>query len=156
MPARPVPRRCPVIRTRGASARAPNNGPGASRSPDLARLLPLWPHEIADTSPDGRARLISRLERALRAERQRGIAGHWTYDLARHVALLNAYRAEVAAARLVSNALERTIRTREPTISRAAYRGPSSSRGRSERARNSGLPSGNHGEGPTSPGIPQE
>ncbi|CAN1725104.1 protein of unknown function [Hyphomicrobium sp. 1Nfss2.1] len=34
------------------------------------------------------------MRRALRLERQRGIAGHWAYDLARHAALLNAYRAE--------------------------------------------------------------
>jgi hypothetical protein len=33
----------------------------------------------------------------LRVERQRGIAGHWTYDLARHARLLRAYRAETTA-----------------------------------------------------------
>lgn len=63
----------------------------------LARLLPLWPHELADTSLAGRRRRVALLRRALRAERQRGIAGHWTYDLGRHWALLRCYRAEVAA-----------------------------------------------------------
>jgi hypothetical protein len=36
------------------------------------------------------------MRRALRIERQRGIAGHWAYDLARHAQLLSAYRAETA------------------------------------------------------------
>jgi hypothetical protein len=63
----------------------------------LGRLLPLWPHELADESPQGRLRVVARLRRALRAERRRGLAGHWTYDLARHVELLRLYRAEAAA-----------------------------------------------------------
>jgi hypothetical protein len=50
-------------------------------------------------SPAGRAHVIAALERALRAERRRGLAGHWTYNLARHMQLLRAYRAETAAAR---------------------------------------------------------
>lgn len=65
---------------------------------DLPRVLPLWPDEIADTSAAGRLRLLAMLRRALRAERQRGIAGHWSYDLARHRNLLEAYRAEASAA----------------------------------------------------------
>jgi hypothetical protein len=71
------------------------------RKRDLPRLLPLWPHEVADDSHAGRLRLLARLRRALRLERQRGLAGHWTYDLARHVQLLAAYRAEVAACMLI-------------------------------------------------------
>jgi hypothetical protein len=43
------------------------------------------------------ARLLAKLRRALRAERQRGLGGHWAYDLARHAQLLRAYRAETAA-----------------------------------------------------------
>lgn len=71
---------------------------GYDRRRDLPRLIPLWPHEIADDTPQGRARLIARLRTALRAERRRGLAGDWTYDLARHRNLLRAYRVEVAAA----------------------------------------------------------
>ena len=37
------------------------------------------------------------MERALRAERKRGRAGHWAYDLARHAALHRAWIAERAA-----------------------------------------------------------
>ena len=66
------------------------------RSRDLPPLLALWPWEIEDMTPDGRQRLVARLRRALRLERQRAIAGHWTYDLARHARLLAAYRSEVA------------------------------------------------------------
>jgi len=43
-----------------------------------------------------RLRIIARLRKALRAERRRGLAGHWAYDLARHVELLRLYRAEMA------------------------------------------------------------
>jgi hypothetical protein len=60
------------------------------------RLLPLWPHEVADRSPAGRRRVLSLLRRALRAERKRGLAGHWSYDLSRHAQLLALYRAECA------------------------------------------------------------
>ncbi len=73
------------------------------RARDLPRLLPLWPHEIEIASIAEHARLLARIRRALRMERQRGIAGHWTYDLARHAQLLSAYRAETAAySRLLS------------------------------------------------------
>jgi hypothetical protein len=70
--------------------------PRYSRSRDLPRLVPLWPREIEDESEDGRRRLVAKLRRALREERRRGLAGHWAYDLARHAALLRAYRAELA------------------------------------------------------------
>jgi hypothetical protein len=59
--------------------------------------LPLWDWELITPSEAEHARLLARLRRALRAERQRGLSGHWTYDLARHAQLLRAYRAEVAA-----------------------------------------------------------
>lgn len=64
---------------------------------DLAALIPIWPHELADRTHGGRLALLSRLRRALRSERQRGIAGHWAYDLARHARLVAAYRVEIAA-----------------------------------------------------------
>lgn len=67
------------------------------RARELARLVPLWPSEIADTSREGRARLIAKLEQALKAERRRGRSGHWTYDLARHAALVRIWRRERAA-----------------------------------------------------------
>ena len=66
------------------------------RARDLPRLLLMWPEEIADDTHEGRIRVIKKLRRVLRQERQRGIAGHWTYNLARHMALTRAYRHEVA------------------------------------------------------------
>ena len=65
----------------------------------LGRLLPLWPHELEDESVPARLRIIARLRKALRAERRRGLAGHWAYDLARHVELLRLYRAEMTVLR---------------------------------------------------------
>ncbi|MGZ5914772.1 MAG: hypothetical protein ACXWJU_05530 [Hyphomicrobium sp.] len=70
---------------------------GYERARDLPKLLPLWELELATPSEAEHARLLARLRRALRAERLRGLSGHWTYDLARHAQLLRAYRAEVAA-----------------------------------------------------------
>lgn len=73
------------------------------RGTDLPKLVGLWPHEIADTTLKGRARLIAKLKAALRAERLRGLSGHWAYDLARHYQLLAAYKYEVAALAEISN-----------------------------------------------------
>lgn len=63
----------------------------------LPRLIAVWPSELSDTSSAARARLLAMVRRALRAERRRGIAGHWTYNLARHGELLAIYRILVAA-----------------------------------------------------------
>jgi hypothetical protein len=60
----------------------------------LPSLLPLLPAEIADGGEAMRRRIVGRLARALRAERMRGRAGHWSYDMNRHIALLQAYEAE--------------------------------------------------------------
>lgn len=64
------------------------------RRRDLPVLLPMWPAELDDDSEVGRARVIARLRNALRAERRRGLAGHWTYDLGRHANMLRALSAE--------------------------------------------------------------
>jgi hypothetical protein len=65
------------------------------REEQLPRLIGLWPQEISDDA-GGTAVILGRLRRALRAERQRGRAGHWAYDLNRHAALLEAIRQETA------------------------------------------------------------
>lgn len=70
---------------------------GYLRARDLPGLLPLWPREAEALRPADHARLLARLRRALRGERQRGLGGHWAYDLSRHAQLLRAYRAEMAA-----------------------------------------------------------
>ncbi len=66
------------------------------RARDLPPLLVLWPAELSDASARGHLALLTKLRRALRRERKAAIAGHWTYDVARHAALGKAYRAEVA------------------------------------------------------------
>jgi len=69
---------------------------GRERAKALTRLLPLWPAEIEAEDEAAAARIMMMLERALRAERQRGRAGHWCYDMNRHVALARALRTERA------------------------------------------------------------
>jgi hypothetical protein len=49
---------------------------------------------INSEAPEAARAVVREIGWALRAERAR--AGHWTYDLNRHVALLIAYRAETA------------------------------------------------------------
>jgi hypothetical protein len=78
------------------------------RASELASLLPLWPHELADETVAGLQKRLAILRRALRAERCRGLAGHWTYDLARHSALLRCYRREVAALAVLSATVKAT------------------------------------------------
>jgi hypothetical protein len=66
------------------------------RARHLPRLLPIGPEEIGDTSRLGSRKILLRVARALRAERARGRAGHWTYDMNRHIGLIQAYRAELS------------------------------------------------------------
>jgi hypothetical protein len=88
-------------RTKPTSYRAGSAAPMPrqehERRAAVSRVIALWPHELDDSSHAGRQRVVAKLRRALREERRRGIAGHWSYDLARHVELLRVYRQELAA-----------------------------------------------------------
>lgn len=64
------------------------------RERQLPRLIAADPTSLDDRSVAGAQAILSRLRRALRAERRRAKAGHWTYDLNRHIALRQAYAAE--------------------------------------------------------------
>ncbi len=66
------------------------------RTRHLPALLALWPSELADMSALGTNRIIKQLEIALMAERRRGRARHWCYDLNRHLALVSALKGEKA------------------------------------------------------------
>lgn len=76
--------------------RAPAVFAADARIRRLCRLVPLWPSEIASSEPAQAERVVAALERALRAERRRGRAGHWSYDMNRHTALSRALRDERA------------------------------------------------------------
>lgn len=90
----------------------------AMRAPDLetiitsgeaaygrARILPrLIPVSVDTAALDDLAtaeRIVGLLQRAVRSERTKGRAGHWTYDLNRHLGLIQALRAETATLRLL-------------------------------------------------------
>jgi hypothetical protein len=88
---------CVVSRKIGAMKNAAEQSiefDDAERVRELSALLPLWPKDLLDTTLAGRRRVAAAMERALRAERRRGRAGHWAYDLARHAALLRAWKRE--------------------------------------------------------------
>ncbi len=83
-------------RARWAIERAISAGAAAyKRERDLPALIRLdhLPEEPL-ASQANIAAIVKRLARALRAERQRGASGHWTYDLNHHIALRQAYVAE--------------------------------------------------------------
>ncbi|MBY6241677.1 hypothetical protein [Methylosinus sp. Sm6] len=63
---------------------------------------------IAAETPEACRLVLHEIERALRGERAR--AGHWTYDLDRHIGLVVAYRAEQARAERIA----RHARRRRP------------------------------------------
>ena len=140
------------------------------RARDLPRLVPMWPGELEPMTPEKHHRLVQRLRRALREERRRGIAGSWTYDLARHARLYAALQAEMAAMgpplsswatatfrNTPARDLERApIRAPEAgsiaafrDITRDAYRGPSSSPAASGLPHSSAPPSDSRGEAAT-------
>jgi hypothetical protein len=87
----------PAVEDAARSALAPLVANGAviyDRQRHLPRLFSISEIEIADQSRKGTRAILARIARALRSERNRGRAGHWTYDLNRHIALAQAYAAE--------------------------------------------------------------
>ncbi|PTW57689.1 hypothetical protein C8N35_110168 [Breoghania corrubedonensis] len=102
--------------TRGAQSEAARHE--ALRLRTLARLIGAEPGE----GESAQRAVVARLAKALRGERRRGKAGHWTYDLNRHIALLQAYRAERA---LLPGAVQgRADGTYPPPPGRHASAGP--------------------------------
>ena len=67
---------------------------GWDRARMLPRLIAIAPEEVADDSREGHRVVVGRLVRALRGERERGRAGHWSYSLDRHFGLVLALAAE--------------------------------------------------------------
>jgi hypothetical protein len=64
------------------------------RERDLPRLVRIEPRTPGTETIADVETIVARLERALRAERNRARSGHWTYDLNRHIALRQAHLAE--------------------------------------------------------------
>ena len=160
------------MRSRAAASIAAATAAGVEayvRQRHLPRVLPVGPDEIADESIAGRRRIVTRLARALRAERNRGRGGHWTYDLNRHIALRQAYQAE---RRWLDCQTRGAVHAKPPEVAPpavervqpdlgvrtsggAAARGPSSWPAPSGPRHNSGQPSDSRRPDPTFPGNPR-
>lgn len=86
------------VRAAGAALRAALSERAVDDSYDRRRVLPrliaIDPSELERGGATLDKDIRRRLARALRAERRSGLAGHWTYDLNRHLALLQAFAAE--------------------------------------------------------------
>lgn len=59
----------------------------ANGAGDAVQLLPLWPRDLGNRTAEGRKKLVAVIERELRKERQRGIAGSTAYNVSRHAKL---------------------------------------------------------------------
>lgn len=86
----------PAVVAHAALAQAIDSG---ARSYERARILPrLLPHismsDLVCAKPETGRRIVLQLVRQLRDQRRRARVAHWTYDLNRHIALAQAYRAE--------------------------------------------------------------
>jgi len=81
---------------RSAHAFSADRAERYDREAELPKLIGLWPHEVRDPAVGAVERIVKLLRKALRAERRRGQAGHWTYDLTRHLALSDALKKEEA------------------------------------------------------------
>ena len=60
----------------------------------LPRLIRVEFSEMHDSSPACGRRILARLSLAIERERRRARTGHWSYDVNRHIALLQAKKAE--------------------------------------------------------------
>jgi hypothetical protein len=113
-----LPTNAPHRHSRDTGNRASRSAPAKppyDRTAQLPKLIGLWPRELADVSEAGTARVVAMLRKALRGERQRGIAGHWTYDLNRHLALIEALREERARLKIIARVTAvRQAMPREP------------------------------------------
>jgi len=90
------------MRTRARSAVEADVARGVAlyeRSRHLPRVLPLMAGHCDGPEPDTTRLIVRRLAQELRRERRLGRAGHWTYDLNRHMALTQAWKAESEALR---------------------------------------------------------
>lgn len=65
------------------------------RNIHLPRLIPL-PENFNETADREHSQaIVTKLNCALRRERNRGKSGHWAYDLNRHLGLMQAYKCEL-------------------------------------------------------------
>lgn len=99
------------------------------RAQQLPALLKVWPHQLEDYSYPGTLKLAALLRKALRAERIRARAGHWAYDLNRHLGLIAALKAERTRLRALAPALSQRAAPKQlrraGTLSLPAPRQPS-------------------------------
>ena len=67
-----------VNRVRAIDSVIANGGKAYDRGRMLVRVLPLGPDDISGNEPETTRRIVLKLASALRTERARGRAGHWT------------------------------------------------------------------------------
>lgn len=88
----------PIGRIRAARLLIERGGECYDPHRHLARLTGTGLEGIWAIDEESGNAATARLRRALRSERHRGRSGHWSYDLNRHIGLLQALKAELAKA----------------------------------------------------------
>lgn len=105
--------RCgPRGRIRAARLLIDGGAQNYNRAHHLHRLLGRDGNEFWTQDEGSRQAALARLRRALRSERNRGRSGHWSYDLNRHIGLLQALKAELATRGLASGHTRGSPQTR--------------------------------------------
>jgi hypothetical protein len=72
-----------------------------TRSRQIRSLIPVTHAEVNDVSERGLLRIIAMLRAANLSETRRGRAGHWSYEISRHMGLQEALHAERRALRTI-------------------------------------------------------
>ncbi len=153
-------------RPRSRVSSASPSARGYDRQRDPPCLIRVCPQQLESSDLLDRYAVIRKLYAALRAKRQRGHLGHWTYDLARHSRLLTPIARSWSTSknnarstwRERSNFVHHTVSWPAATASdsnfnRAACPAPSSWPDPNAGAHNSAPPSGSRAAIPTSLGI---
>ena|GEM_PF-3168174 len=65
------------------------------RERHLPRLIAIHPDELNNPDAALQRDIVQRLNRALHGERRKARSANWSYDLNRHIALMQAYKAEL-------------------------------------------------------------
>ncbi|MBK1625231.1 hypothetical protein CKO32_16855 [Afifella marina DSM 2698] len=77
----------------------------------MPRLIHRLPQELGKDDMERARSIVAHLKCALRAERRKGRAGHWSYDLNRHIALKTALDVESGDLARLSQARSLTSKT---------------------------------------------
>ena len=84
------------------SRRSFEDGPITPNVASAGALIAATADDCHDGTASASRRRLAQLRKALREERRRGTAGHWSYDLNRHIALAEQHKAELSRLKAIA------------------------------------------------------